>query len=72
MNSGKALKVDKEKPKNFDDLVKIEKLRIKLKNNERKLGFAKNKKDIKKYSLIIKNTYAKIDTLKKKLGANKS
>lgn len=70
MNSGKALKVDKEKPKNFDDLVKIEKLRIKLKNNERNLGFAKNKKDIKKYSLIIKNTYAKIDTLKKKLGAN--
>ena len=64
------MKVDKEKPKNFDDLVKVEKLRIKLKNNERKLGFAKNKKDIKKYSLIIKNTYAKIDTLKKKLGAN--
>ena len=72
MNSGKALKVDKEKPKNFDDLVKIEKLRYVIKTNQERLSKSKSKEEIKKISKLLKNKKNKLSSLLKKLGANKS
>ena len=71
MNSGKLLKVDKEKPKNFDDLVKVEKLRYVIKVNKEKLGKSKSKEQIKKTSKLLKNKKEKLSLLLKKLGTNK-
>ena len=72
MNSGKALKVDKDKPKNFDDLVEVEKLRHVIKVNREKLSKSKSKGQIKKASKLLKNKKKKLSLLLKKLGANKS
>jgi len=72
MNSGKALKIDKEKPKNFDDLVKVEKLRHIIKVNKEKLSKSKSKRHIKKTSKLLKNKKEKLSLLLKELGANKS
>jgi len=36
------LKVDQKKPKNFDDLVKVEKLRYVIKVNQEKLSKSKS------------------------------
>ena len=71
MNSGKVLKVDKEKPKNFDDLVKVEKLRYVIKTNQKKLRNARSKGQIKKISKLLKNKNEKLSLLLKKLGASK-
>lgn len=71
MNSGKVLKVDKEKPKNFDDLVKVEKLRYVIKTNQKKLKNARSKGQIKKISKLLKNKNEKLSLLLKKLGASK-
>lgn len=71
MNSGKVLKVDKEKPKNFDDLVKVEKLRYVIKTNQKKLRNARSKGQIKKISKLLKNKNKKLSLLLKKLGASK-
>ena len=72
MNSGKVLKVDQKKPKNFDDLVKVEKLRYVIKTNQERLRNARSKGQIKKISKLLKNKNKKLSLLLKKLGANKS
>lgn len=71
MNSGKVLKVDNDKPKNFDDLVEVEKLRHVIKVNQEKLSKSKSKEQIKKTSKLLKNKKNKLSSLLKKLGANK-
>jgi len=71
MNSRKVLKVDKEKPKNFDDLVEVEKLRHVIKVNQERLSKSKSKGQIKKTSKLLKNKKEKLSLLLKKLGANK-
>ena len=72
MNLEKVSKVDKDKPKNFDDLVKVEKLRYVIKINQEKLSRSKSKGQIKKTSKLLKNKKEKLSLLLKKLGANKS